>query len=446
MWLCSPSTFQPSQTVGQPVLVMQPSDLPLHAYGFVLSIIPGLSHSAPPEVPLSLGFVLLTTSIISLTWHPSPTWAIILRSALAPLAIYFFLIHAFWPYDTAGVGVDVGFATIGLYWIMRVVETTFVGFMDERPPHWIVEGKEVPLPRTFMGRLAYSIDLASSLRGTSWFSKTHWDWAPKALLNSPARLMSRTQFLWLGIRPLILQYLAMDVIDAIQKSRNWDQSNPHSITSLPWHEQLVFSVSVCAQTVLRMTVLYTLFSCICVTLGSYPESWPPMFDAPFSASSLADFWTRRWHTLFRRVFDRLSKPILHILINPRSTPPSLAQRTVRSVVIFGISALVHMLLMYRIDMLETEYPRRFLDRSILKFFLSQPVGLILEELVVLPARNTFVPVGWRGATSRLYTWVFLSWSGRFWSDAWVHRGFWDEKERAIWWSVVRGVLYGKWAV
>jgi Membrane bound O-acyl transferase family len=169
-----------------------------------------------------------------------------------------------------------------------------------------------------------------------------------------------------------------------------------------------------------------------------------MFNAPFAASSLADFWTRRWHAIFRRVFDRLSMAILFPI--SRSSPPSLAQRTTRSVVIFGLSASLHILVMHRASMLEPKYPGAFINPSVLKFFLSQPIFLAFEFFVLLPACNAFAPTRWQSSVSRLWTWVFIIWAGRFWSDAWVFRGFLDEREKVVGWSVVRGVLYGKWAV
>lgn len=220
----------------------------------------------PPEsaIPLSIAFTLLTISIFTQTvnWNA----AIWLRLVLAPFSIYYFLFFAFWPYETVGVRVDVALAVVGLYGVMRVIETTFISFMDASPPHWVVGGKEVPLPTTLSGRLAYAIDLATSLvcvspstqtrpltvgirqRGNSWFSKTHWHFAPKALVNSPVCLMSRSRFLGTNIISLIPQYLIFDICDSIDKSRTWDRSNPYPITNLPWHEQLVFSISVCAQT------------------------------------------------------------------------------------------------------------------------------------------------------------------------------------------------------
>ncbi|KAF8546979.1 hypothetical protein OG21DRAFT_1517737 [Imleria badia] len=34
-------------------------------------------------------------------------------------------------------------------------------------------------------------------------------------------------------------------------------------------------------------------------LGQDPAQWPPLFDAPWLATSLTDFWGRRWHQLLR---------------------------------------------------------------------------------------------------------------------------------------------------
>ena len=39
-----------------------------------------------------------------------------------------------------------------------------------------------------------------------------------------------------------------------------------------------------------------------LVLGQDPAQWPPMFDAPWCATSLSDFWGRRWHQLLRHTF------------------------------------------------------------------------------------------------------------------------------------------------
>ena len=39
-----------------------------------------------------------------------------------------------------------------------------------------------------------------------------------------------------------------------------------------------------------------------LVLGQDPAQWPPLFDAPWRATSVSDFWGRRWHQLFRHMF------------------------------------------------------------------------------------------------------------------------------------------------
>lgn len=33
-----------------------------------------------------------------------------------------------------------------------------------------------------------------------------------------------------------------------------------------------------------------------------PVQWPPFFQSPWLATSLRDFWSHRWHQLYRRLF------------------------------------------------------------------------------------------------------------------------------------------------
>ena len=40
------------------------------------------------------------------------------------------------------------------------------------------------------------------------------------------------------------------------------------------------------------------------------SQWPPLFDAPWRATSVSDFWGSRWHQLFRSLFVQLgAKPL-----------------------------------------------------------------------------------------------------------------------------------------
>ncbi|TDL20606.1 hypothetical protein BD410DRAFT_790837, partial [Rickenella mellea] len=263
---------------------------------------PGLNIPIESAPSISAGCNILLLSIYSLTTG-NPSWSLF-RIAVAPVIFYFIWDFGFGPYVTPANQVAVGMAVVAMYGLMRLLETTFDEFMDDTPSRWVYKGKELPLPTTFFQRLLFSIDLQTSLRGTSWFADTHWNWAPQALLTSPCRNQSRSQFIRNAIFWYAIQYLAIDILDTINKSRTWDTTHPYPITSLSILEQLVFSLSVCSYTILAITYMFSVISAIAVALGSAPANWPPMFDAPFSATSLADFWGRRWHWIFRRVFSR----------------------------------------------------------------------------------------------------------------------------------------------
>ncbi|KAF7375027.1 MBOAT-2 domain-containing protein [Mycena sanguinolenta] len=45
-------------------------------------------------------------------------------------------------------------------------------------------------------------------------------------------------------------------------------------------------------------------------IGQSPSEWPPIFDSPWLATSLTDFWATRWHQIFRQDFVALgAKPL-----------------------------------------------------------------------------------------------------------------------------------------
>lgn len=398
---------------------------------------PALLVPLESHIPITIGLNLLAIANFTLT-YPNSILSFLTRLFLAPFAIQQFVQYAYGVYDTPGAEIDVGLAVVGIYGIMRVLETTFVSMADSEPARWVVTstGERLPLPTTFVGRVAYALDATTSLRGTSLFADTHWDWAPRALLQQAAtQSLPRWAFVRTRFASLLTQFLAIDAVDSIAKSRSWARAppNPYPITSLPLHEQLIFSLCVCLQTALSISVPQTMVAILAVAAGLDSAGWPAMFDAPFAGTtSLREFWTRRWHLIFRRVFGRLARAV-----------PLFP----RAVTIFAFSALLHMLLMYRIDMhvpYSVDPTRVFFDTSILKFFLSQPLGLFIEAFVVLPLIGR-LPTEWQKNAGRIWAWTWMVWAGRYWSDVWIHRGFWLPQERMVGWSVVRGMLYGQWA-
>jgi hypothetical protein len=143
--------------------------------------------------------------------------------------------------------------------------------------------------------------------------------------------------------------------------------------------------------------------------------------------------------LFRRVFDRLSLGILHALEKVHAPLPPHLRKTLRAALIFGLSTTLHLLLMYRLPTSEKHYHPGFFDRSILFFFLSQPVALLVERTVIEPLSGGNVWV------TRCWAWAWLLCSGRWWGDVWARRGLWDPKEKVVGYSLVRRLLYGDWS-
>lgn len=295
----------------------------------------------------------------------------------------------------------------------------------------------------------------STVRGASWFQGHSWDWAPKHIMSYTLGSKSRMNWLASRLASLTTFYILSDIFDTINHSRKWSPFDQHPVTMLPIPQQLLFSLSVCVCTLLGIVVPVTIYSVIFVGLGSSPSTWAPMFDHPFAATSLEDFWTRRWHHIFRRVFDRMVLPFM--LLMPKTTPTAV-RRTVRAAIIFGFSACFHLILVER--MLTTpknassfgksveggEVPRpvwAFIDSSTLRFFLFQPIGLFIER-VILTAVANLLPGSARVFIHRLWAWGWLLWTGRFWADAWAKGGMWAEDEGHVGWSPVRGILFGQW--
>ncbi|KAG9076621.1 hypothetical protein FS749_011567 [Ceratobasidium sp. UAMH 11750] len=405
--------------------------------------IPGLLVPPEANLVLTIGIHFLILALYTLTITSHPRTLALVRIVLCGPATYAFWIYAFHPFIAPRRSVETGLAVVGMYGIMRVVDTCLVDLVVgvHSPPRWVVDGKVAPLPTTFLGRLGYAVDYLFSLRGTSMFKNTTWDWiAPSTKRRLPSPSTPRSVFIRNAAWSLFKQYIVLDALDTLNKSRIWDTTLAHPVTDggLSILQQLAFAFSVCAGTALSISIPATLVAILSVACGAPVEAWPPMFDAPFSAVSLADFWTRRWHSLFRRVFDRLSLGILHGLDKVHAPLPARLRKPLRAAIIFALSTTLHLLLLYRLPTSDTHYHPTFFDRSTMMFFLSQPVALLVERTIVEPL------AGGTGSVTRCWAWAWLLCSGRWWADVWVRRGLWDQGEKVVGYSIIRGVWSGHW--
>ncbi|KDQ08074.1 hypothetical protein BOTBODRAFT_38293 [Botryobasidium botryosum FD-172 SS1] len=369
---------------------------------------------------------------------------IYLRLGLAIPALYAFWYAGYGPHEHKYRSYRNTPATMANLGVMAVISSCFVSIWDQNPPRWVVGGKVAPLPTSVFQRFLYSLDLFTSLRGTSWFKDTHWDFLPSSLLPSPTTRISRVDFLRQRVPFFVFGFLLADVFDSIGRFKPWDTTLMYPVTGsgLPVYQQAIYSISLCMLNYLGMALLHNILAIIAVSLGAYPESWPPLFSTPFASTGLADFWTRRWHLTFRRSFTRMAH--LPWLAASRYFSPRIAN-SIRVFAVFSSTALLHVLLMFPspVDELHPHYA--FFDPSIMTFFLVQPLGLIIEALVVAPI-STLSPPHTQRVIRRAFVWCFLVWSGRIWCDVWIRRGYWDQDENAMTggMSLIRGILLGRW--
>ncbi|KAI0071667.1 hypothetical protein K474DRAFT_1668788 [Panus rudis PR-1116 ss-1] len=158
---------------------------------------------------------------------------------------------------------------------------------------------------------------------------------------------------------------------------------------------LVGKIIICA-----LEGWYSLATFIAVGfLEHSPASWPPLFDQPWKADSLHDFWNKRWHQLLRRTFIVLG---------------GIPGRAVagRAGLVFGTflaSGLYHEYSMYLVN--------RGFDHRTTMFFVMQAAGILAEEAF---RRFTGRRVsGWPG---RIWTMISIIGLGQLSTDAWLSRG------------------------
>ncbi|KIO26075.1 hypothetical protein M407DRAFT_243869 [Tulasnella calospora MUT 4182] len=210
-------------------------------------------------------------------------------------------------------------------------------------------------------------------------------------------------------------------------------------------KQLVLAFCVCVHTGMTISLPYSVAALLTSFVGAPSTAWPPMFDSPFAARSLAEFWSQKWHAIFRRVFDVWSYAILSIIPTSALHLESRGRKFLRAVIIFLLSYTVHLLLLWSVPSNPAYPPKRFFNVQAAKFFLAQPLGLTIELLVVFPL-TTRMSEPWKTAFRRIFAWGWLLFGGRYWSDAWYSGGQMGFKERYILYSPIRGLLWGQWIV
>lgn len=432
-------------------------------------------------VPYSYASLLLYLSLLTLSFDDAIRYRL-LRFILLPPTIYYFwkacsLYHAF-----PNCFMVSGVATVACYGCFLALQFTVLQFWypSITRSSWLIkkeeDGKKIIVanhkPETLSERLFYAFDLLCSLRGTSWISNRQWDWnCPKSwcdvVCKSSPRLRRR-DFLIESLKKSIKLFILLDMFDTIVKSRDWDSQAPDPLYKIPLWQQCSFAITLCFGTSITLDIHYTALSAFAVWLGNDPSNWPPLFDAPLQATSLSDFWSKRWHQLFRHVFTQFSIPAVRLVQGLFRSERGLPVILTRIFCAFGISTMLHLFIMYHSERWsilrygDGNIDRaNFWDADVIFFFMAQPFGMIFEKLVleavildqIYPSPSPHTQTGINSSSEsprrgkrlimRIFAWTFLAWTGRRWTNKWIRSGYFDNDTKAVLVSLIRSLWHRK---
>ncbi|EJU04807.1 hypothetical protein DACRYDRAFT_27555, partial [Dacryopinax primogenitus] len=218
---------------------------------------------------------------------------------------------------------------------------------------------------------------------------------------------SRSAFLWHRTKCLIFTFLTFDTLRTFVRlfgPLGTPEGRSIFFPSLPLIPRYIFSTALTGvigtAIYAYVSTLHTLLSLLFVGLLHAPPSlYPPVFDRPWELTSLTQFWSRRWHQLFRRPFVVCSWP-----------GRALAGDTGALVCAFLASGVMH------------EAGMRCMGRggsgwATIGFFLLQGVGCSLEQsFEQLTGKRV------AGTGGAIWAWCWLLVTGQGFADAFCTRG------------------------
>ncbi|KIJ59718.1 hypothetical protein HYDPIDRAFT_100254 [Hydnomerulius pinastri MD-312] len=250
-----------------------------------------------------------------------------------------------------------------------------------------------------------ALDLAGNLRGYGWnWSKGLYVPLETRPTSSRSRFVT-SAFISAGVHAFIcgilhraVQSFSPDTFGSINGGTIFDATLPPLIR----YFRSSIIATLCAfgiYCVLQMGYDLCIISAI-VIFGQDPAQWPPAFEAPWFATSVRDFWGRRWHQWFRRTFIFLG-----------SSPLSLMFGRVGG--IFGAflaSAVFHHIALLTLN------GQMELWRMLLSFGMMA-TGVVGERVfLVLTGRKVGGLAGWIWTMSWLILW------GNAMVDGWARAG------------------------
>ncbi|KAI0267189.1 hypothetical protein BGY98DRAFT_1084902 [Russula aff. rugulosa BPL654] len=290
---------------------------------------------------------------------------------------------------------------VGLFdMALRSVDWTFANKPLRRynPP---VDGQHAPIerPLSIPNVLLDALDLICNLRGIGW------SWSYKPFPSMSTRSTSIPVIMAKLLFKLVVFDASQYLVQYFRPTVNTPAGDTLFDPTLSMAQRCAWATfyTVLGGVVVFVTVdvayhIATLVGRILLRQSTW--QWPPLFDRPWTSTSITDCWSFRWHQLFRHEFVVFgSQPGRALLGRPGAVVGA-----------FAVSGVLHNLGMWGLGR-GTEFS------TIGGFFLLMGVGATLEY-------------GFKQATGRrvggLWGWAWtmvwtISW-GTLMIDAWARRG------------------------
>ncbi|KIM29930.1 hypothetical protein M408DRAFT_328389 [Serendipita vermifera MAFF 305830] len=288
--------------------------------------------------------------------------------------------------------------------------------------------------------LADAIEVLGSVRGIGW------SWGKGLYIAPETRPLDRAGFVTATLKLFIFSFLALDFLESAIKLlppfRKPSGGTIFYMTEMPsfladdtilsplikshpvasgliakYFMSTVISFAIGLAIIAGFEMCYALLTLICVgLLGHNPESWPPIFDHPWRATSLADFWGRRWHQTLRLTFFIFGGYPAQFIIETLLRPVLGKERAVKvgriGLVLgtFTASGLFHGLSIYGMG-------EGGVDHTATLYFASQGVLLLAERVWRIVTGKRV-----QGVLGRIWTYAAVLIGIEFCMDGWSKRG------------------------
>ncbi|EMD38566.1 hypothetical protein CERSUDRAFT_113744 [Gelatoporia subvermispora B] len=274
-----------------------------------------------------------------------------------------------------------------------------------------------------------ALELGLPLRGVGW------DYGRGLFVPPINRSLQKGPFLKATALSILQYALLLDFCDSLVKL--YPGVGPHGgslfLPNLPLYIRYTLStiVHALAGTIIIASVRLGYELCAWIAVGFLdhaPLSWPPILNSPWAATSLHDFWARRWHQALRHVF----------FVYGGYPGRWIGGRPGMVFGVFLASGLFHELGIY--------VAGKGFDHRVSLFFVLQVVGIFVEEAW---KKLWGKPVG--GLSGRLWTALWILGLGQICTDAWLARGVGGailspsslSPTKRLLWPILKGTLHSK---